>query len=236
LPEDLMLGAVVPLKSLAHAKERLACTLSPEERMQLCLAMLADVLEALNATPEVSATYVVTVESRRRMTSALDGRRVRLLEEPDPAGLNEAVRYAAAQLRRDGIARMLVVPADLPLVEHRTLGSFISRTGDAPVGIVPDRGGRGTALLLLNPPTAVEPRFGPDSYAEHLGAARARGLRCVALRARGATRDVDTPADIAAVLPHLPEGRTRRVLEACGIPERLRRGKGGAAFFESLEE
>ena len=45
--------AVVPVKELDQAKERLAAVLTPEGRRALMLAMLEDVLAALAMTPSL---------------------------------------------------------------------------------------------------------------------------------------------------------------------------------------
>ena len=48
-----MIAALVPVKALDQAKGRLAALLSQEERRVLALAMLEDVLRALQAVPRV---------------------------------------------------------------------------------------------------------------------------------------------------------------------------------------
>ena len=51
--------AVVAVKGLDTSKKRLSSVLSPQERTQLTLAMLEDVLSALQ-TPSVDKTVVVS--------------------------------------------------------------------------------------------------------------------------------------------------------------------------------
>jgi 2-phospho-L-lactate/phosphoenolpyruvate guanylyltransferase len=53
-----MLHAIVPMKSLALAKSRLAGLLDPPERRALALAMLEDVLRAAEMAPSISRTLV----------------------------------------------------------------------------------------------------------------------------------------------------------------------------------
>jgi len=55
--------AVVPVKELDQAKERLAPVLPPERRRALMLAMLEDVLAALAATPGLGGLAIVTVDA-----------------------------------------------------------------------------------------------------------------------------------------------------------------------------
>ncbi|MGA7264466.1 MAG: hypothetical protein WA709_31550, partial [Stellaceae bacterium] len=58
--------AVVPVKELDRAKERLAQVLPPDRRRALMLAMLEDVLTALAATPGLGGLAVVTVDAAAR--------------------------------------------------------------------------------------------------------------------------------------------------------------------------
>src|SRR5207249_2798221 len=65
------------------------------------------------------------------------------------------------------------------------------------VALAPDHSGRGTNALLLRPPTAIVPRFGPDSFAAHRWAALAGGLPARVVMRPGLAADVDTPRDLA---------------------------------------
>jgi 2-phospho-L-lactate guanylyltransferase len=62
---------------------------------------------------------------------------------------------------------------------------------------VPDRHGAGTNVLVVAPPTAIEPAFGTDSRAAHRAAAAVAGATY--LEAGGPlTLDVDTADDLLA--------------------------------------
>ena len=65
--------------------------------------------------------------------------------------------------------------------------------------IVPDRHGAGTNALLIAPPEAVEPAFGPGSFARHAALAHAAGARVRIGRLPSLELDVDTPGDLAAL-------------------------------------
>ena len=52
--------AVVPLKNIRHAKQRLAPLLTPAERSELMLAMVTDVLTALTQTPGLAGILLVS--------------------------------------------------------------------------------------------------------------------------------------------------------------------------------
>ncbi len=158
--------AVVPVKDLERAKRRLAGTLDPAARRGLSLAMLADVLDALDATPGLDGAAVV---SRDADVAALARRRgLRVIPETG-AGLNAAVAQAANVLSAEGCARLLVMPAALPLADPDEIAAVLSALPEAPgLALVPDRHGVGTNALACAPPDAIAPSFGAGSFARHL--------------------------------------------------------------------
>ena len=93
------------------------------------------------------------------------------------------------------------------------------RAAEAPrrVVIVSDRHGSGTNALLLTPPGAIPPAFGPGSLARHAGMAAGAGAEVRVAGLRSLQLDVDTPGDLAALrdaLGGLPGAapRTRALL------------------------
>src|SRR5947209_2861583 len=108
-----MIGALVPAKALDQAKTRLAALLSEEERRRLALAMLEDVVSALQSVPRIDAIAVVSPDS-----DVLDralGMGVQVIAELDStSGINEALSYARDVRSRQGLAALLVVLADVP--------------------------------------------------------------------------------------------------------------------------
>ncbi len=189
--------AVVPVKHLERAKRRLAGALDPAARHGLSLAMLADVLDALDATPGLDGAAMV---SRDADVEELARRRdLRVIPETG-AGLNAAVAQAANVLSAEGCARLLVMPADLPLAGPEEIAQILAALPEAPgLTLVPDRHGVGTNALACAPPDAVAPSFGEDSFARHLEAARNAGIPATVLRLPGLGLDIDTPEDLRAL-------------------------------------
>jgi 2-phospho-L-lactate guanylyltransferase len=86
------------------------------------------------------------------------------------------------------------------------------------VVIVPDRHGAGTNALLLSPPDAITPSFGPGSFARHAARGRAGGTTVAVAELPSLGLDVDTPGDLAALRAALTArrggaARTRELLE-----------------------
>ncbi len=190
--------AVVPVKDLERAKRRLAGALDPAARHGLSLAMLADVLDALAATPGLDGIAVV---SRDADVAALARRRGRRVIPETGAGLDAAVAQAANVLSAEGCARLLVMPADLPLAAPEEIAAVLAALAEAPgLALVPDRHGVGTNALACAPPDAIAPSFGAGSFARHLEAARNAGIPATVLRLPGLGLDIDTPEDLRALM------------------------------------
>jgi 2-phospho-L-lactate/phosphoenolpyruvate guanylyltransferase len=62
---------------------------------------------------------------------------------------------------------------------------------------VPDRHGSGTNALLISPPGAFNPSFGPDSLNRHVTLAQESGLRHSVEDVPSLSHDVDTPDDLS---------------------------------------
>src|SRR5262245_30464280 len=111
---DVGLWAVVPVKELHRAKERLSPVLPSRLRQALMLAMLEDVLAALAATPGLAGLSIVTVDPLARDLATNYG--ARLIEAGARHGHTGAVTAAARLLSTEGCAGMLTLPGDIPLV------------------------------------------------------------------------------------------------------------------------
>ncbi len=189
--------AVLPVKSFASAKQRLTAGLSPDHREALAEAMFRDVLAALANSARLDATVVVTAESRARAIAGEGG--VPVLADAEQ-GHNAAARVGIAAALRAGAERALLVPGDCPALDPSELDALLSRCADRPSAlIVPDRHGTGTNALLLAPPDALVPSFGPGSCERHMELAQAAGLAAEVVDVRSLATDVDTPEDLDAL-------------------------------------
>jgi 2-phospho-L-lactate/phosphoenolpyruvate guanylyltransferase len=201
--------AIVPVKALSEAKSRLGPVLSLALRRSLVLAMFEDVLDALAATPGIDSVLVVTADSDVGDLARHKGAAV--LHEDRSLGLNAALSLGAAEAKRLGAVRVLFIPADLPFATPAEIGEIMVPPSPSerhhPV-IVPARDGDGTNALLLSPPDALEPNFGPRSFERHCAQARERGLSPRTIRLEGLALDIDEPADLAMLIAR-SRGRNR---------------------------
>jgi 2-phospho-L-lactate guanylyltransferase len=210
------LWAVVPIKELERAKERLAPLLPPERRRALMLAMFEDVLTALAATPGLAGLAVVTVDPAASRLATRYG--ARLIETGARDGHTGAVTAAAMLLAEEGRAGMLTLPGDIPLVVPAEIKSLVAAHRPAPAfTIAPSRDELGSNAVVCSPPNAVPLRFGEDSFFPHLRAAESRGICPTVLRLPGIALDVDTPEDLAAFAALPSPTRARALLAQNGM-------------------
>ena len=188
--------AILPVKSFGAAKQRLAPALGAGSRQALAQAMFSDVLASLRRVPGVDAVAVVT--SDRVAESAALGERVEVLRDMEMAGQSAAALIGIRHAQAHGVDRVLLVPGDTPLLDPGEVAALLRRAldnGTAAV-VVPDRHGEGTNALLLTPPDAIEPSFGPGSCARHVASARDAGLACAVEHLPTLALDVDTGQDL----------------------------------------
>ncbi len=217
-------AAILPVKRFARAKQRLGASVADPLRLELAQAMVADVLLALAQTQSIEQTILVTGE--RSVAAAARERGAIVIEDDHEQGQPAAAALGVRRALAEGIERVLCVPGDCPTLDPAELDALLqagSGDGEAPaVVIVPDRHGAGTNGLLLAPPDAIAPSFGPGSCERHRALARAAGAACRVERVPSLLLDIDTGADLDVLRARLAAhparaARTRAVL---GQPER----------------
>jgi 2-phospho-L-lactate/phosphoenolpyruvate guanylyltransferase len=216
--------AILPVKSFTAAKQRLAALLGAGSRQALAQAMFSDVLTALRHVPGLDAIAVVTAD--RVAESAALGERVQVLRDTEQTGQSDATLIGIRYAQAGGYERALLVPGDTPLLDP---GDVVGLLGlEASVAIVPDRHGTGTNALLLSPPDAIVPSFGPGSFERHVAAARAAGVEYTVERVPALMFDIDTPEDLADLSSAL-EGRRGQAPSTRGALRQLDRSRARAA-------
>lgn len=220
------LWAVLPVKNFENAKQRLADTLSPDERRALFALMVEDVLATLTAVDRLAGILVVTREPQAGRLAESYGARV--LIETANAGHTEASTLGARTLAGEGAVGMIQIPGDLPALTAEDVAAVVEPHGEAPaVTIAPSRDDLGSNAVACSPPDLLPLRFGDDSFFPHCAKARELGIEPKIIRRTGLGLDIDTANDLRAFLQAPVEGRTLRYLQASGITNRLTdHGKG----------
>ena len=214
--------AVVPVKELEGAKQRLSSALSPDERRLLATTMLEDVLEGVTAVGKLAGVLVVTVDPVATFLASRYG--ARIVMEGALEGHTGAVTAAARLLVREGRAGMMTMPGDIPRLSPTEIAATLAAHRAAPsFTIVPAHDDLGSNTIVCSPPDAVPLRFGEDSFYPHLDAARGRGIDPLIVRHPGIGMDIDNPVDLVTFLKMSPPVRTRTLtfLERSGVAGRL---------------
>jgi len=214
-------AAVLPVKRFDSAKQRLSEAVGGAERRELAAAMVEDVLAALREIDGLDDLIVVTAEDRAAALARAAGAHV--VPDRVEGGQSLAAEVGVEMAVQHGAERALLVPGDCPALDPAEVAALLTRYEGGGVVIVPDRHGEGTNALLLTPPKALSPAFGPGSLARHAALARAAGATVRVAQAPSLELDVDTPGDLAALRAALDERpavapRTRAVLERLALP------------------
>jgi 2-phospho-L-lactate guanylyltransferase len=214
--------AILPVKRFDDAKQRLGETLRGGTRRALAEAMLADVLTALRRARRVEGVVVVTAEHAADALSR--AHEAHVIRDPDEPGHSQAASHGVRWALDHGARRVLLVPGDCPALDPAEVDDLLIAHphADARVTIVPDRHGTGTNALVLTPPGAIEPSFGPGSRARHEAAAAAAGAECRIAEPPSLALDVDT-ADDLAVLRATLDAHTGGAAYTRGVLARLDR-------------
>lgn len=184
---------IVPVKRLDSAHSRLAGLLDPPQRKRLAEATFLDALGKIRHCKTLDETLVVTADPAVARQAHWLGHRV-VRQSKDSGHCNAAGAGVRAALEL-GADRVAMLPTDCPLLDPTELDDRLGSTPRSAL-VVPDRHGTGTNALVLSPPDAFEPAFGPGSCAEHLARARAAGVSVALEKLESLSLDLDTPEDM----------------------------------------
>ena len=197
--------ALLPIKTLAAAKQRLSHLLNASERRGLFTAMLHDVLAVLSRQSEVEGIILVSDDP----VVADLARRYRcewMPETPlDAQGLNAVVQAAVSALAQRDIDNIMVVHGDLPLLSNEALSLLIARhrrTGNKRLTLAPDRHRQGSNCLLATPASAFKFHYGADSCNQHLQQAAKSEFDAKVVLNTATGCDIDYPEDLVYLLEH----------------------------------
>ena len=176
--------ALVPLKHRIARKSRLADSLAPDARALLSERMFDHVIDVLSATPAIGRIVLLAPAAPENWPHDW------IMDEE--RGLNAEL---AAFHASEALSDLLIIHADLPLLARADVEALLDAAMHSGTAIAPDRHDRGTNALACRAGAMIQPRFGPDSFALHLGQAP----ECAIIRREGLAIDVDTPEDIELV-------------------------------------
>jgi 2-phospho-L-lactate guanylyltransferase len=182
--------ALVPIKARAHCKTRLVSALPGWQRIDIVRRMLDHVLATLRATPAIDRVLVISAE-RDQIAQDID------VIDDRGNGLNGCLDHGLLIAREANAKHVLVVPADLPLLHGDDVMQLIDAGVRNRFALAPDRHDSGTNGICLDATLPFEFRFGDNSCAVHLQAARDLGLTPARIRTENFAFDLDSERDLA---------------------------------------
>jgi 2-phospho-L-lactate guanylyltransferase len=195
--------AIIPVKRFPGAKRRLLEALDRRQRVAVVAGMLTDVLAAVARASRVERVIVVTGERRAERIALQQARRapmeLEVLRDPKDLGHSEAATIGIVRAKALGAECAVLLPGDCPLLDPAELDGALTRARAGRVAVVPDRHGTGTNALVLAPPDAIAPAFGPGSCARHVERGRRAGHAVEVEPLHSLGLDLDTPADLDAL-------------------------------------
>jgi FO synthase len=186
--------AIVPIKRLCAAKRRLTALLG-ERREEFAYLLACRTLDVVRDSGLFDGTIVVTPDPR--VAAAALERGAQVLDDHDVA-LNAACTLGLAAAAERAARIAMLMPADLGLLSAAALAALLRRyaalreSGQA-AAFVRCKEGTGTNMVLLDPARPFVPRFGPDSFAQHVADA---GAAAHELSAPEVAFDIDSEQDL----------------------------------------
>ncbi len=177
---------MVPVRSFAGALSRLAGVLDSDRRCELMRAMAERVVAAASPHPVYVATDDDEVAAWAAGVGAAAMRVGRI-------GLSAAASTAVERLGAQGVERVAIVHADLPLA--RTL----SRAIGPGLVIAPDRHRDGSNVVCVPTSAGFCFAYGPGSFRRHLAEAQRLGLEVTVVDDPTLASDIDHPDDLGAL-------------------------------------
>lgn len=192
---------IIPVKPMRLAKSRLSSVVTPEQRQQFAETMLRHVLQVVKAVPQVTGTLVISRDNRALSIARDFG--AKTVQESGAPELNSALMRATRIIESWRSSAVLILPADLPLIEPDDVRELI-RMGEAPMSVVlsTDQNQDGTNALFVRPPGLIKYAYGEGSFQRHKELGFQAGAQVHVYHSPRLELDIDLPEDIEAYFRH----------------------------------
>ena len=207
--------AIVPVNVPNVSKKRLSSRLDANQRANLTITMLINVLSALKRSSSIGSIAVVCAD--RKVQALVERCGATFLWEGRRRGLNPALNFAMRQVHSD--SSVLIVHADLPLLAPYDVDSLVRHAGNCSLALAPSKDGMGTNAILMRSPNMIQLAFGKRSFRRHELFARQVNLPYRVIRIHGIAFDIDDEQDLDELVKHYANRQTRRVMKGILEPE-----------------
>jgi len=206
---------LIPFKSLATAKQRLADALDPQQRSQFAEGMLRDVM---NAAAEVTSRINVAVVTGDAHAQAMAHELgFTVIDDDRTKSETAAIEMATVWCEQLGYDTTIVVPGDIPLITGDELHRVLDAAPDEGAVFVPAYDRRGSNCILRRPASIIPLRFGNDSFFPHCEAMKRTGKELVILEMPGIGLDIDNPQELELLLERPGDTNAQRLLRSWGF-------------------
>jgi len=199
------LWAIVPVKRLEFAKQRLAAALGAH-REEFARLLALRTVDTLRRSGRFTGILVVTSDARAAQCVQAAGATV--VDDGDRS-LNESYSLGLAVAAECGADVCVLMPADLATLTPQGVDDIVSqferarRGADAQItGLVRSKDGSGTNMVLLDQSQPFSPAFGSGSFDAHMRALKGRGRE---LAGGEAAFDIDTIDDLQTLVCKLSQ-------------------------------
>jgi 2-phospho-L-lactate guanylyltransferase len=169
--------------------------LSEDKREGLNQYLLSSTLQCLKNIREIDHILVISYDPSALTLARKFGARTVL--ENRNTNINRALRKASLAAKAINSSKILIVPADLPLITKDDILAVIKNSGNPPeIVIVPDRKMRGTNVLLVNPIGTIKYDFGEWSFRKHIEQAERKKINIKICKRKNLSFDLDLPEDL----------------------------------------
>lgn len=209
---------LIPFKSLATAKQRLAEALDARQRSEFAEAMLRDVMTAAAGLKERVDVALVTGDAQAQGIAKESGFVV--IGDDRNESETAAIEMATAWCEAQGYDTTIVVPADIPLIATDELHRVLDAAPKEGAVFVPAYDRRGSNCILRRPASIIPLRFGNDSFLPHCAAMEKTGKELIILEFPGIGLDIDNPHELELLVHREGQTRAQSLLRSWGYGER----------------
>lgn len=193
----------IPVK-LKNPKSRLAGFFSLNERRKLVLAMLNDVVEALEG-------YKIVVITSEKLNGNF-----KVIREEKPTGLTKAVKMATDYALSVGEDSTLFIPADVPTVTEDDIENIV-KLGDTNNVVISASEDSGITSLFRKPPNIISEKFSSKSFYSFMEEIEKNGIKHATYTSPTISLDIDTIEDVIKFMEIGKGTRTYKILKEIGI-------------------
>ena len=193
----MKIAAIIPVKTFSKAKTRL--DLSPQQKEDLCIVMLEEILHTISLSPQIKKSILVTKEEKA-IEIGKKFNAVIIIDEKEES-VNNAVALADKYLLENNFDASIVLPQDIPYIKTQDIDFMLNYMTPPNFAIVvPSRRFDGTNALVRMPVDLMETHYDEDSYKIHMNTAKEYTRNVALVFVKRIMWDVDNDEDLKFLL------------------------------------